>query len=194
MMMKTLTKVTTTSFFVAVLLTVPLACWAGNPGAAGAVAENPSTQDQRVLENKVRHELVMLPYFSAFDHLGFQVDGDAVQLIGQVTSPSLKNSAARVVERIEGITKVVNNIEVLPNLPGDDQIRLEVYRALYNRGSRLFPYSLGDYEGIGIIVKRGHVTLVGMVNSEPDKNFAYLRALAVPGVFSVTNSLVVQKS
>ncbi len=192
--MKTFRKATMTSFFVAVLLAVSAVSWAGNPQTGGTVAENPSAQDQRWLENKVRHELVMLPYFSVFDHLGFQIDGDAVQLIGQVTSPGLKNSAARVVERIEGVSKVVNNIEVLPNSPNDDQIRLAVYRALYNRGSRLFPYSLGDYEAIGIIVKRGHVTLVGMVNSESDKNFAYLRALEVPGVFSVTNSLVVQKS
>lgn len=193
-MMKTLNPVTMTSFFVAVLLTLPLVSWAGDAEAAGIVGEQPSVLDQRGLENKIRHELVMLPYFSVFDHLGFQVDGDTVQLIGQVTSPNLKDSAARVVENIEGVSKVVNHIEVLPNSPNDDQIRLEVYRALYNRGSRLFPYSLGDYDAIGIIVKKGDVTLVGVVNSESDKHFAYLRALATPGVFSVTNNLVVQKS
>ena len=94
----------------------------------------------------------------------------------------------------EGISTVVNHIEVLPNSPNDDQIRLAVYRELYHRGSRLFPYSLGDYDAIGIIVKKGDVTLVGTVISESDKHFAFLKASGVPGVFSVTNNLVVRKS
>ena len=192
--MKTKHKVTMCSFLAVVLLTVPLVSWAGNPDAAATVAENSLVQDQQRLESKIRHELVMLPYFSVFDHLAFQLDGDELQLIGQVTSPGLKNAAGRIVQGIEGISTVVNHIEVLPNSPNDDQIRLAVYRALYNRGSRLFPYSLGDYDAIGIIVKKGDVTLVGTVISESDKIFAFLKASAVPGVFSVTNNLVVRKA
>ncbi len=192
--MKTKHKVTMCSFLAVVLLTVPLVSWAGNPDAAATVAENSLVQDQQRLESKIRHELVMLPYFSVFDHLAFQLDGDELQLIGQVTSPGLKNAAGRIVQGIEGISTVVNHIEVLPNSPNDDQIRLAVYRALYNRGSRLFPYSLGDYDAIGIIVKKGDVTLVGRVISESDKIFAFLKASAVPGVFSVTNNLVVRKA
>ena len=192
--MKTKHKVTMCSFLAAVLLTVPLVSWAGNADAAATVAENSLVQDQKRLESKIRQELVMLPYFSVFDHLAFQLDGDELQLIGQVTSPSLKNAAGRIVQGIEGISTVINQIEVLPNSPNDDQIRLAVYRAVYNRGSRLFPYSLGDYDAIGIIVKKGDVTLVGRVNSESDKIFAFLKASAVPGVFSVTNNLVVRKA
>ena len=183
-----------TTLLVAVLLTVPLASRAGDLIEAKPEVESPAVQDQRSLERKIRHELVMLPYFSVFDHLGFQLDGDEVQLIGQVTSPSLKNAAGRIVQGIEGISTVVNHIEVLPNSPNDDQIRLAVYRALYNWGSRLFPYSLGDYDAIGIIVNKGDVTLVGTVISESDKQFAFMKASGVPGVFSVTNNLVVQKS
>lgn len=190
--MKTKHKVTT--ILVAALLSLSTASWAGDLIEAATEVENPAIQDQRPLERKIRHELVMLPYFSVFDHLAFQLDGDEVQLIGQVTSPSLKNAAGRVVRGIEGVSAVVNDIEVLPNSPNDDQIRLEVYRALYHRGSRLFPYSLGDYDAIGIIVKKGDVTLVGTVISESDKHFAFLKASGAPGVFSVTNKLVVQKS
>lgn len=190
--MKTKQRVTT--FLVAALLSLPLAAWAGDLVPAQTEVESSEAQDQRPLESKIRHELVMLPYFSVFDHLAFQLDGDQVQLIGKVTSPSLKNAAGRVVEAIEEVSTVVNHIEVLPNSPNDDQIRLAVYRALYNRGSRLFPYSLGEYDAIGIIVKRGDVTLVGTVHSESDKHFAFLRASGVSGVFSVTNNLVVKKS
>ncbi len=191
--MRTRHGFTVASLLVAMLLSLPLVSWAGNLIAATKV-ENPTVQDQRPLESKIRHELVMLPYFSVFDHLAFQLDGDEVQLIGQVTSPGLKNAAGRIVQGIEGVSTVVNHIEVLPNSPNDDQIRLAVYRALYHRGSRLFPYSLGDYDAIGIIVNKGDVTLVGTVVSESDKHFAFLKASGVPGVFSVTNNLVVQKS
>lgn len=190
--MKTKQKVTT--FLAAALLSLPLASWAGDLVPAKIEVESPGVQDQRPLEGKIRHELVMLPYFSVFDHLAFQLDGDEVRLFGQVTSPSLKNSAGRVVQAVEGVSSVVNHIEVLPNSPNDDQIRLAVYRALYNRGSRLFPYSLGEYDAIGIIVNKGDVTLVGTVISESDKHFAFLKASGAPGVFSVTNKLVVQKS
>ena len=63
--------------------------------------------------NKVRHELVMLPYYSIFDNLKYQVDGSTVTLTGAVTRPSLKTDAGRVVARIPGVSSVVNNIEVL---------------------------------------------------------------------------------
>lgn len=190
--MKTKQKVTT--LLVAALLILPLASWAGDLVPAKTEVGSHGGQDQRPLEGKIRHELVMLPYFSVFDHLAFQLDGDEVRLLGQVTSPSLKNAAGRVVQSIEGVSTVVNDVEVLPNSPNDDQIRLAVYRVLYNRGSRLFPYSLGEYDAIGIIVNKGDVTLVGTVISESDKQFAFLKASGVPGVFSVTNKLVVQKS
>ena len=122
--MKTKHKVTMCSFLAAVLLTVPLVSWAGNTDAAATVAENSLVQDQKRLESKIRHELVMLPYFSVFDHLAFQLNGNELQLIGQVTSPGLKNAAGRIVQGIEGISTVINHIEVLPNSPNDDQIRL----------------------------------------------------------------------
>ena len=41
--------------------------------------------------------------------------------------------------------------------------------------------------------KKGHVTLEGVVDSEADKNKAYLRANRVPGVFSVENQLQVKR-
>lgn len=77
---------------------------------------------QEVLAREIRHELVMLPYYGVFDNLGFRVDGPVVELYGQVTRPTLKSDAERVVQRIEGVEKLVNNIEVLPVSPNDDRI------------------------------------------------------------------------
>jgi osmotically-inducible protein OsmY len=72
----------------------------------------------------------------------------------------------------------------------DDQIRRAVYRAIYGDAG-LSRYSTQAVPSIHIIVKNGHVTLEGVVDTEADKNLAYLHASAVPNVFSVTNNLVV---
>src|SRR4051794_10490588 len=64
------------------------------------------------IAREVRHELVMLPYYGVFDNLAFRVDGSTVTLMGQVTRPTLKSDAENVVKNIEGVEKVVNNIEV----------------------------------------------------------------------------------
>jgi hyperosmotically inducible periplasmic protein len=145
------------------------------------------------LKEKVRHELVMLPYLSVFDNLQYRVDGTTVILEGQVRNAALKPDAANVVKRIEGVTKVVNNIEVLPLSPMDDQIRRQTYRAVFGFAS-LQRYSVAPIPSIHIIVKNGNVTLEGAVANQSDKDAAYLRANGVPNVFSVTNNLVVDKS
>lgn len=65
----------------------------------------------------VRHQLVMLPYYSVFDNLTYRVEGDKVILEGQVVRPTLKSDAQAAVKSIEGVRTVVNNIEVLPPSP-----------------------------------------------------------------------------
>lgn len=145
------------------------------------------------ITREVRHELLMLPYYSLFDYLAFKVNGGTVTLLGAVTQPSLKSDAGNVVKKIEGVEQVQNNIEVLPVSSFDDRIRLAEYRAIYGFPS-LNRYALGSLPPIHIIVKNGHVTLVGEVDSEADKNTAGIQANGVPGVFSVTNNLSVSPS
>jgi lipid-binding SYLF domain-containing protein len=143
------------------------------------------------LEKEVRHELVMLPYYGVFDNLAFRVDGSTVTLLGQVTRPTLKSDAERVVKSIEGVQSVNNQIEVLPVSPNDDRIRLAVYRAIYGDPA-LNRYGLQAVPSIHIIVKNGNVTLEGVAANEGDRNIANIRANGVPGVFSVTNNLAVE--
>ena len=169
--------------------------------AAGTgLAAAPQSKNQRSeekyrarLEKEVRHQLVMLPWYSVFDNLAFQVNGDRVILSGQVTRPTLKSDAENVVKSIEGVTSVKNNIEVLPLSPMDDQLRRAEYRAIYS-GPGLQRYGLGSIPAIHIIVKNGNVTLEGVVDSEMDRNLVNLRANQVPNVFSVKNNLVVARS
>src|SRR5437588_2053723 len=144
------------------------------------------------LNQEVRHELVMLPWYNLFDNLAYRVDGSTVTLFGQVTRPTLKSDAENVVKKIEGVDRVVNNIEVLPLSPNDDQIRRATYRAIYGH-TALNRYGLQAVPPIHIIVNNGHVTLEGVVASEGDKNIAGIQANGVSGVFSVTNNLRVEK-
>jgi hyperosmotically inducible protein len=111
--------------------------------------------------------------------------------MGQVSRPTLKSDAERVVKDIEGVERVVNEIEVLPTSPNDDRIRLATYRTIYGH-TALNRYALQAVPPIHIIVKNGNVTLEGVVANESDKNIANIQARSVPGVFSVTNNLRVE--
>lgn len=144
------------------------------------------------LENKVRHELVMLPYLNVFDDISFRVDGNTVTLFGEVTRPVLKSDAEHVVKRVEGVARVENQIEVLPLSRFDDSIRLRTARAIYGYPA-LQRYGLGTQPSIHIIVKNGNVTLMGFVSSNMDKQLAFTRANGVPGVFAVKNQLQIEK-
>ena len=152
---------------------------------------SPESQDRLVRE--VRHELIMLPYYGVFDTLSFRIEGRTVILDGQVVEPVVKSDAGNSVKRIEGVEKVVNNIEVLPPSPMDDRIRRAVYRSIYSFGP-LFKYGGMAVPPIHIIVKGGRVTLDGVVDSETDKNLAGMRANQVPGTFQITNNLRVVPS
>lgn len=140
---------------------------------------------------EVRHELVMLPYYGVFDNLSYKVEGSTVTLMGQVTRPTLKSSAEKVVKDIEGVESVVNQIEVLPLSPNDDRLRLAVYRAVYG-ASQLNRYSLQAVPSIHILVKNGNVTLEGVAANAGDKNMAGIKANGVSGVFSVKNNLLIE--
>ena len=142
---------------------------------------------------EVRHELVMLPYYGVFDNLAYRVDGSKVTLFGAVTQPKLKTDAANAVKKIEGVTAVDNEIEVLPASSSDDNIRRSVYRSIYSRPG-FERYQFGAVPPIHIIVKNGNVTLEGVVDNEMDKNVAGITANGVSGIFNVKNNLVVQKS
>jgi hyperosmotically inducible protein len=143
------------------------------------------------LAKQVRHELVMLPYYGVFDNLTYQVDNGVVTLAGSVTRPILKKDAEGVVKRLEGVTSVVNNIEVLPLSSFDDSIRLRAVRSVY--GSPGFTrYAYSPNSPVKIIVKNGHVTLEGVVANENDKNLAFIKSSTVAGAFTVTNNLRVE--
>jgi|HubBroStandDraft_6_1064221.scaffolds.fasta_scaffold1032017_1 hyperosmotically inducible protein len=156
--------------------------------SAPMFAKNPVPD---TIENKVRHELVMIPYLNLFDDISFRVDNGVVTLFGDVTQPVLKSEAGNVVKHIEGVARVDNTINVLPLSPMDDRIRLQAYRAVFS--GPLYRYAMGIPGSIHIIVDNGRITLRGVVQNQGDSQLAYMRANGLPGVFSVKNELQVLK-
>lgn len=146
------------------------------------------SEQKGTMMDKVRKELVTLPYFGVFDNLEYKVEGDTVTLYGQVVRPSTRQDAERRVTRIEGIDRVINNIEVLPLSGFDDSIRAREYRTIFRTGG-LYRYAMGANPSIHIVVKNGNVTLEGVVSNQMDSQLAYMAARSVPGVFSVINNL-----
>ena len=161
-------------------------------GLSGQDRRDPVKAEAR-LQKEVRHELVMLPFYNVFDNFEYKVEGGTVTLLGQVTRPTLKSDAEKAVKQIEGVERVDNRIEVLPVSPNDDQLRVAVYQAIYGTAG-LDRYALRAVPSIHIVVKNGHVFLEGAAATEADKNIAYLRAMGVSGVFSVTNNLHVDRT
>ena len=151
----------------------------------------PSRAVERI-NKEVRHEILTLPFYDVFDNITWKVEGYNVTLGGYVTRPTLKSTAENLVKQIEGVEKVVNNIEVLPPSTLDDDLRQRLYRAIYGF-SALTRYAMPVVKPIRIIVKKGDVILEGVVDREADKSMVGLRANGVPGAFSVKNNLVVRK-
>jgi hyperosmotically inducible periplasmic protein len=160
--------------------------------ASKAFAKAPQGVSARLIK-QVRHELAMLPYYGVFDWLSFEVQPDGtVVLHGQVVKPVTKSDAEARVKEIDGVTRVINQIEVLPLSPQDDRLRIALYRKLYNFDSPLFRYATQATPSIHIIVDHGRATLKGVVSSKADAQLAYMLARSVPGLFDVKNELQVE--
>jgi hyperosmotically inducible protein len=149
-----------------------------------------SSQQLTDLQNKIRHSLLMLPYYGVFDTISFSVEGDTVILTGEVQRALLKSEAEWAVRNTAGVTHVANNIEILPLSPMDDSIRAKAYRAIYSQPD-FEKYEIQSEKPIRIIVKNGNITLFGSVLTQLDKTMAEMAARGIPFVFSVTDNLTV---
>jgi hyperosmotically inducible periplasmic protein len=151
-----------------------------------------STQEKSTspVEREIHHQLLLLPYYSVFDNLEFSLSGSKVILVGQVVRPSLKANAEAAVKSIEGVVTVDNRIEVLPVSAADDDLRTAIYRAVFE-DDELKKYGAQTLPTLHILVKNGHVSLAGFVDSEEDKNLAATRTRGVANVGAVRNDLAV---
>ena len=142
------------------------------------------------LVREVRHELLLVRGYTAFDWITYRIDGTKVTLLGAVVNADLKRDAENAVKSIAGVGGVQNDIEVLPASATDDLIRHGILQAI---DQQMFVYLAQLVKQIHIIVKNGNVTLEGEVSSQADKDKLTLLAKRVQQVRGVTNNLVVQK-
>lgn len=163
------------------------------PGFAASPAlikQAPASTSQ--LERDIQHELLLLPDYTIFDKLGFEVNGITVRLTGEVTHRSLKDAAECAVKELPGVRRVVNNIVVLSPSPLDNQIRIAAFHAIYGEPA-FSDYASRSIQPIHILVNNGCLTLEGTVANETDRKTAYTKALVVPGVLVVSNHLRVTR-
>ena len=156
----------------------------------GLIASAGSSAAADNLIREVRHELLLVPGYTAFDWLAYRIDSAKVTLLGAVVHADLKRDAENAVKRIEGVGSVQNDIEVLPESASDDRIR---YAILQSINQQMSVYLVELVKRIHIIVKNGNVTLEGEVSSQADKEHVSVLAKHVQRVRDVTNNLVIQK-
>ena len=143
-------------------------------------------RDQRIA-NDIARQVNSYSRFTIFDDVNISVENGLVTLTGKVTMPYKKNDIARRVTDVNGVREVMNQIEVLPVSPFDEELRLRIARAIYGNPS-FWTYAAMANPPIHIIVEHGKVTLTGVVNSNVERMLA--RSLATGwGELSVTNYL-----
>lgn len=180
----------------AVLLAASAFAASNNPPSSDhndAFVPGPDNESQ--IAKQVRHNLLMLPYYSIFDDLAFKVNGTEVTLEGACPPEppyDIKKAAEQAVKKVPGVTQVVNDIKLLPLSPMDWQIRRAMVRKIYGNSQIGMRYGYQALPSIHIIVDNGHVTLEGVVADQFDKTLIGTLANSVPYVFSVQNNLVVE--
>jgi osmotically-inducible protein OsmY len=151
----------------------------------------PSVPDQE-LQAKLTEKLAYdrVGYGNAFNSIAVSVKNGVVTVGGHAHTDVDKDSALALVSTYPGVKDVVGEIEVDPTSIMDDRIRMAVARAVYGYTS-LNKYAVDPAKPIRISVQNGHVELYGTVDSQSDKETAFIRANGVSGVFSVKNYLQV---
>jgi hyperosmotically inducible protein len=140
------------------------------------------------LASKLRYDRI--GYGIVFNSLNLSVDRGTVTVSGNVRDYPDRDSAMAIVETTAGVKNVIDEVEVAPLSGLDDGLRLRLAHAIYGH-SALQKYALDPQAPIRIVVENGHVYLAGVVLNDADKQVAYMQAQTVPGVFSVTNRLMV---
>jgi len=153
----------------------------------------PTVADSELTEKlakKISWDRVGYPGETTFNAITIGVQNGVVTLGGHARFDWDRDSAVSLASSYPGVKEVVDDIEVDPASPMDDQTRIAVARAVYG-SPVLTKYAIDPAKPIRISVQNGHVELYGEVDNQTDKNVAYIQANGVPGVFSVKNYLQV---
>jgi osmotically-inducible protein OsmY len=178
--------------------------------AGGSLAAQQTAEDKRTIDD-IRRAVLRLSSYGVFDFVTVRYEKGTATIGGFVYSPKLKRDVVNAARRVSRVDDIVDQIEELPVSQHDDDIRWRTFDQIYKDSvlSRYAPggglssfddqFDLRRFPGtqpfgsypIHIIVNRGHILLVGSVDSTFDKTIAGVRAREVPGAFGVENALFV---
>jgi len=137
--------------------------------------------------NDVSQQVRRYVYFTIFDDVSASVKNGVVTLTGKVTMPFKAKEIETRAAGVDGVTRVVNQLEVLPVSIFDDELRYQIARAIYGNPS-FWHYAAMVNPPIHVVVEHGRVTLTGVVNSNVERMLA--RSLATSfNAFAVTSDL-----
>lgn len=148
-----------------------------------ARAENDGIVWEQVAEDIRRYS-----FYTMFDHVDVGVDDGVVTILGKVTERFKVADIGRLASRVRGVRELNNQLETLPALPADDDVRNALANQIYSHPV-LSRYANYSDPPIHIIVENGRVTLTGAVGSRLERRIAETIALGVSGVLSVDNAL-----
>ena len=139
---------------------------------------------------QARHDILTYPWFTIFDWITLEIQGDRLIVNGQVTLPSKKQDIGNFLAHVKGVADLEDNLEVLPTSEYDDSLRVAIARAIYND-----PYFIHYHQAlpsIHIIVKNGNVTLEGVVANQLDRAKAETDARLAATYFNFTDNLQIE--
>ena len=172
-------------FTVIAVVGVLLAATGAEVRAGGQLSDAERSRAQ--LFERIQREVLGYQHYTVFDSVSVQIADGAVRLIGRVTIEYKKDDLEKRVKGVKGVTRVENQLEVLPASKSDDELRVRIADAIYSHPT-FQPYAARANPPIHIIVERGHVTLEGVVQDETEKLLAASLA-GSRGALRVTSEL-----
>ena len=130
-------------------------------------------QLEQKLADKLRYDRISQGI--TFNSLNLKVNNGIVTVGGNVIDYPSRDSALAIVEDTPGVKGVVDDINVEPLSPMDDETRIAVARRIYGHPA-MTKYAMDPQAPIRIVVNHGNVELDGVVDSQMDKQIAETQA------------------
>ena len=160
--------------------------------AMASPANAVAVSDQDIARS-VRKSILTHPYYDVFDWIEARVGNGTVTLSGYVREPWRKSDFEKRVMKIAGVSKVENEIKILPLSAYDDELRIRAVRTIYGSSS-LNRYAVGANLPIHVIVENGRIVLKGLVASKMESQIAESLVRTNTLAFEVRNDLFVETS
>jgi osmotically-inducible protein OsmY len=131
----------------------------------------PSGLNDWQLTDKVLKRFEDNIFYSIFDWVGIDVNNGVATLTGWVRQPWDKRAYEHEIQKVAGITKIDNQIEIESGSIFDDEVRAQAARMIYG-DSRFDPYASSGGAPIHIVVNNGSVFLEGVVARRDMRSWA----------------------